>query len=221
MGRGQKAAEILAKYFDKRGWETVCIESTFKYWPFKKQKDLDHWAEGLRKSGLMRPWNPVYRREYTKAIADAKKALELKSDDAHAFYTMGESLLYSGRSAEAIDYLKRAMSLGTEYPKYYMYTLGVAQFCSEKYEEAATSLEEAILKRKYHDSAPRWLLAATYAYLGRQQEAEDILTKYIQENKYEGYTVERVLRYYLHAFKDHKDTARFAQGLHKAGLPMN
>lgn len=221
MGRGQKAAEILAKYFDKRGWETVCIESTFKYWPFKEQKDLDHWAEGLRKSGLMRPWNPVYRREYTKAIADAKKTLVLKSGDAHALYTMGESLLYSGRSAEAIDYLKRAMSLGAGYPRYYMYTLGVAQFCSEKYEEAATSLEEAILKRKYHNRAPRWLLAATYAYLGRQQEAEDVLTKYIQENKYEGYTVERVLKYYLHAFKDPRDTARFAQGLHKAGLPMN
>jgi len=64
-----------------------------------------------------------------------------------------------------------------------------------------------------------WLLAATYAHLGRQQEAEDVLIKYLKERGYEGYTVERVLKYYLHAFKDPKDTERFAQGLHKAGLP--
>ncbi len=40
-----------------------------------------------------------------------------------------------------------------------------------------------------------WLLAATYAHLDRQKEAEDVLTKYVEERRYEGYTVERVLKY--------------------------
>jgi len=221
LNRGQKAAEILSKYFDKRGWETVQIENTFRFWPFKEQRDLDHWAEGLRRSGLMRPWNPVYRREYTKAIADAENAIAVKPNDAHALYTMGESLIYAGRSDEGIDYIKNAMRLDAEYPKYYLYTLGVGQFCLEQYEDAANSLEESILNRKYHSRAPKWLLAATYTHLGRQEEAENVLTKYMQENRYEGYTVERVLKYYLHAFKDPKDTERFAQGLHMVGLPMN
>jgi len=219
LNRGQEAADILAKYFEKRGWEIVPIENTFRFWPFREKRDLNHWAEGLRRSGLMRPWNPVYRRDYAKAISDAKKAIALKPDDAHALYTMGETLVYSGKSDEAIDYLTKAMSLGTEYPKYYMYTLGVAQFCLEKYEEAATSLEEAILKRKYHNRAPRWMLAATYAQLGRQEDAEDVLIKYMQDRKYKNYTVERVLKYYMHSFKDPNDTERFARGLHKAGLP--
>jgi hypothetical protein len=35
-----------------------------------------------------------------------------------------------------------------------------------------------------------------------------------------GYTVERVLKIYLHAFKDPRDTTHFSEGLHKAGLPM-
>jgi TolB-like protein/Flp pilus assembly protein TadD len=220
LGRAQEAADILAKYFEKRGWLLSPIENTFTYWPFKEQKNLDHWAEGLRKSGLMRPWNPVYRREYDKAIADAEQAIALNPNDAKAQYTMGETLVFSGRSAEAIEYLKKAMSLDPEYPGHYLFTLGVARFCLEQYKEAASDLEVALYKRKMHARCPMWLLAATYAHLGRQQEAEDVLTKYLKERGYEGYTVERVLKYYLHAFKDPRDTERFAQGLHKAGLPM-
>jgi len=221
LGRGQEAADILAKYFEKRGWLLALIENTFPYWPFKEQKDLDHWAEGLRKSGLMRPWNPVYRREYDKAIADAEQAIALNPNDAKAQYAMGESLVFAGRSAEAVDYLERAMILDPKYPGYYMFALGVAQFCLERYEEAASSLEIGLLsKRKMHSRPPMWLLAATYAHLGRQQKAEDVLSKYMKKRGYKDYTVERVLKYYLHAFKDPRDTERFAEGLHKAGLPM-
>ena len=132
---------------------------------------------------------------------------------------MGESLVFAGRSAEALGYLEKAMSLDPEYPANW-FTLGLAQFCLERYEEAATSLERCFDEGKMFSNPPMWLLAATYAHLGRQQEAEDVLAKYLKERGYEGYTAQRVLKYYLHAFKDPKDTERFAQGLHKAGLPM-
>jgi TolB-like protein/Flp pilus assembly protein TadD len=219
LGRGQEAADLLAKYFEKRGWKAVPIENTFEFWPFKEQKDLDHWAEGLRKSGLMRPWNPVYRLEYDKAIDDAKHAINLNPNDATAQHAMGESLVFAGRSAEALGYLEKAMRLDSEYPANW-FTLGLAQFCLERYEEAATSLERCFSEGKMFSTPPMWLLAATYAHLGKQQKAEDVLTQYLKERGYEGYTVQRVLKYYLHAFKDPKDTERFAQGLHKAGLPM-
>jgi tetratricopeptide (TPR) repeat protein len=132
---------------------------------------------------------------------------------------MGESLVFAGRSAEALDYLEKAMSLDPKYPVT-LYTFGLAQFCLGRYEEAAASLKRCFDERKMLSRPPMWLLAATYAHLGRQQEAEDVLTKYLKERGYEGYTVERVLKYYLHAFKNPKDTERFAQGLHKAGLPL-
>ena len=64
-----------------------------------------------------------------------------------------------------------------------------------------------------------WLLAATYAYIDREEDAKAVLTSYMDKNGFENYTVERVLRYYLHAFKNPEDTRRFAQGLIKAGLP--
>jgi TolB-like protein/Flp pilus assembly protein TadD len=220
QGRGQEAADILATYFEKRGWLVSPIEDTFKYWPIKEQKDLDHWSDGLRKSGLMRPWNPVYRREYEKAIAEAEQAITLNPNDAKAQYAMGESLVFAGRSAEAVDYLEKAMSLNPEYPANYVFALGLAQFCLEQYEEAGASLERALYELKMGGRPVMWLLAATYAHLGRQQEAEEVLTEYMKKRDYKDYTVEKVLKIYLHAFKDPKDTARFAEGLHKAGLPM-
>ena len=90
----------------------------------------------------------------------------------------------------------------------------------EQYEKAASSLERTLYELKMGRDPVMWLLAATYAHLGRQQEAEEVLTEYMKKRGYKGYTVERVLKIYLHAFKDPKDTARFAKGLHKAGLPM-
>lgn len=169
----------------------------------------------------MRPWNPVYRREYEKAIADAEQAIIRNPENAKAQYAMGETLVFCGRSEEAIDYLKKAISLDPEYPGYYLFTLGVAQFCLERYDEAASSLEICLYKRKMHENPPMWLLVATYAYMGKQIEAEDVLKKYIKENEFVAYTVDRVLMYYLHAFKDPSDTERFAKGLQMAGLHRN
>ena len=130
---------------------------------------------------------------------------------------MAESLIFAGRSTEAIDFIKKAISLEPDY-SWYLYTLGLAQFCLDQYEDAAIALEKFSSEHKAH--SPRWLLAATYAHLARQKEAEQVLTDHMKKPWFKGYTVERVLKIYLHAFKDSKDTERFAEGLRLAGLPM-
>ena len=219
LNRGVEAANLLAEYFERRKWQVVFIENTFRYWPFMDQDDLDHWAEGLRKSGLMRPWNPVYRKDYDAAFINAKQLLNDNAEDALSQYTMGETLVYSGRSDEALEYIERAIRLDPNHPGYYLFMLGVAQFCQERYNEAAASLERCLYKKKMHVNPPMWLLAATYAYMDREEDAKEVLTLYMDKNGFENFTVERVLRYYLHAFKNPGDTERFAQGLIKAGLP--
>ena len=92
----------------------------------------------------------------------------------------------------------------------------MAQFCLEQYEEAAITLEKFSHEHKTH--TPGWLLAATYGHLGNQKKAEKILTEHRKRRGIKGYTVERVLKISLHAFKDPKDTERYAEGLRKAGL---
>jgi len=217
LGRGQEAADALAKYIEKRGWGLPLVESTFRYQPFKNQSDLDRFAEGLVKAGLPRPDNPAYRRKYSEAIAQAERAIALNPNDAKAHRMMAESLIFAGRSTDALDFINKAISLEPD-NSWYLYTLGLAQFCLGQYEDDAITLEKFSSEHKAH--TPGWLLAATYAHLGRQQKAEEVLTEHMKRRGFKDYTVERVLKIYLHAFKDPKDTERFADGLHKAGLPM-
>jgi tetratricopeptide (TPR) repeat protein len=200
----------------------VPAENMLKYYVFKEQKDADRFVDGLLGAGLPRPWNPVYRRQYDKAIAEAEQAITLNPNDAEAQFTMGETLNYAGRSAEAVEFIRRAMQLNPEYPAYYLWYLGLAQFRLEQYPEALTSLEEYYKRKPRHPVhlVPKWLLAATYAQLGRQQEAEDVLAKYMKSMWHRQYTVKKVLKDNYYAFKDPKDTERLAEGLHKAGLPM-
>jgi TolB-like protein/Flp pilus assembly protein TadD len=217
LGRDEEAADVLAKYIEKRGWHLPYVESTFQYWPFKNQSDLDHFAEGLVKAGMLRPDNPAYRRKYSEAIAQAERAIALNPNDAKAHRMMAESLIFAGRSTEALDFIKKAISLEPDY-SWYLYTLGLARFCLDQYEDAAITLEKFSLEHETH--SPGWLLAATYAHLDKKQEAQDVLTEHMKKRGFKGYTVERVLKIYLHAFRDPRDKARFAEGLHKAGLPM-
>jgi TolB-like protein/class 3 adenylate cyclase/Flp pilus assembly protein TadD len=217
LGREQEAADALTKYIESRGWHLVYVYGTFQYWPFKDPRDLDRFAEGLVKAGLPRPENPAYRRKYSEAVAQAENAIALNPSDAKAHRMMAEALIFDGRSTEALGYINKAISLEPD-NTWYLYTLGLAQFCLGQYGEAATTLEKFSSEHKFH--SPRWLLAATYAHLGRQKEAEQEITYYRKYHWCKDYTVERVLKIYLHAFKDPKDTERFAQGLHMAGLPM-
>ncbi|NIO06745.1 MAG: hypothetical protein GTO40_01680 [Deltaproteobacteria bacterium] len=62
-----------------------------------------------------------------------------------------------------------------------------------------------------------WPLTATYAHLGREQEAKGVLAEYMKMRRVsKPPTVKEVLKYF--PFKDPKDTDRFAEGLRKAGL---
>ena len=224
LGRGQEAAEVMTKYLHMRGntGPGVPAENMLKYFVFKEQKDADRFVDGLLGAGLPRPWNPVYRRHYGEAMTRAEQAISLNPNDAEAQFTMGETLIYAGRPAEAVEFIRRAMQLNPEYPAYYLWYLGLAQFRLEQYPEALTSLEEYYKhkpRRPVH-LVPKWLLAATYAQLGRQQEAEDLLAKYMKSMWHRKYTVKKVLKDNYYAFKNPKDTERLAEGLQKAGLPM-
>jgi TolB-like protein/lipopolysaccharide biosynthesis regulator YciM len=222
LGRQQEAANVVTKYLNMRGntGPGVPVENMLKYFPFRDSKDADRFIDGLLKAGLPRPWNPVYRGHYKEAITRAEKAIDLNPNDTEAQFTMGETLIYAGRSAKAVEFIKRAMALKPEYPSYFLWYLGLAQFCLEQYKEALTSLEE-YYKRKSRPVrvVPKWLFAATYAQLGRQQEAQEMLSRFIKRRGYYmAYSVEKVLKDNYYAFKDQKDTKRFAEGLRKAGL---
>jgi tetratricopeptide (TPR) repeat protein len=221
LGRKKEAANVLTEYIKKRGWSGVPVENTFPYWPFKESEDLIHFADGLVMAGLPRPWNPVYQRQYEEAIAEARNAISLNPNDDYSHFLMAESLIFDGKSTEATKYLERAMMLNPDHPDFYLWYLGLAQFCQGQFRAAVDSFEKYYKDNPWGRPGwgrPVWPLAVAYVYLGRKKEAANVLSEYMKKRRYIEYTVERILKYNFYAFKDAKDKELLAEGLRKAGL---
>jgi TolB-like protein/class 3 adenylate cyclase/TolA-binding protein len=147
--------------------------------------------------------------EHEKAISEAERAIALDPNDPSNHVQMAYALIFAGRPKEAVDFIKRAMRLDPHYPAYYLYVLGLSHFAMGQLEEAVTLFERV---HRRNPEVRRWAapLAATYAHLGRDQEARAVLDKY-------GYTLLGGQWYYW-PFKDPAVADRFTEGLRKAGL---
>jgi TolB-like protein/thioredoxin-like negative regulator of GroEL len=159
--------------------------------------------------------NLLYQRKFEEAIAAAERSLAMEPNNTHSHYHMARVLIYAGRSEEAVDHMNMAMRLDPQYPYYYLWHLALARFCMGQMEEAEALFERA---QKRNPKMIIWPLAATYAYLGRTQEATDLLAEYIQRRGYKNISVKKLMRSY--PFNDPEDADRFAMGVHMAGLPM-
>jgi TolB-like protein/class 3 adenylate cyclase len=110
---------------------------------------------------------------HPEAIADFNKAIALDPSDSWSYAFMARSLAFFGRPDEALQYVKTAMRVDPHYPPIFLSFQGLAQFGLEQYQEAAISLEQAT-KLNPDDSAGLLLLAATYGYLDRKEEAKAV-----------------------------------------------
>jgi tetratricopeptide (TPR) repeat protein len=109
------------------------------------------------------------------------------------------------------------MRLNPHYPPSYLYQLGVAQFGTARFEKAAVSLERATAL----NPDDRWsfrILLATYGFLGRREEAADVLET-VDKNWFglDPLTVRTAA--FWHPFKEPADAERLAEGLRRAGVP--
>jgi len=154
------------------------------------------------------------RGDFEGAIAEAERAVNLDSNDPDSHFAMGLALTTASRHREAVDSFKRAMRLDPFYQDTLAYRLGVAYFFMNKMEKAATLLERSFKSNPKND-IPLLYLAATYAYLGRQQEAEAALATHREINPQYSYL--RYLKYGFR-FKDPADFQLLADGLEKAGM---
>ena len=162
----------------------------------------------------------LYSRRYKEAITEAERALALNPNDPESQWAMGRALVFAGRSAEAMDYIKWAIRLNPNYPDRYLSFLGIAQYLRGQYQEAMISLERGQIldPDTVSGSGPIWL-GATYAQLGRDEEAAKVLEDYLKRKHwYGGIPILGVFPYW--PFKDSKDLEHFGDGLIKAGLPV-
>jgi adenylate cyclase len=167
--------------------------------------DWSHWALGVVH---------LYRREYGQAEIAYRRAIEINPNYADLLAHTGLFLTFAGKPEEAIDQIKTAMRLNPHYGAWYPSELGFAQYLAGQYEPAAMSLKEAI-DRNPGSLWDHQRLAATYARLGRTDQARDEVNLILEMNP--EFSITEIGRGL--PFKNSTDLEVYLEGLRLAGLP--
>ncbi len=152
----------------------------------------------------------LMKGEHERSLETYERARALNPNYADLLAEMGYALTYSGRAKQGLAQVKRAMRLNPFYPDWYLWVIGVAQYTMHQYEDAVAALK----KITYHSTETRLYLAASYAQLGRLEEARTELKEVLKLDP--GVTLES----WGHSqhFKNEVDLEHFCDGLRKAGL---
>ncbi len=212
-------AALAATYWQgwKRGWH--------RRLGYRRWHDVRTKAEELLEKALQDPTPLAHQisadillqdQRHEEALAEAERAVAQDPNDADSYITLATILSLSGRPDEAIKMVERAMRLNPRYPSVYLYALGLAHFGSERFDEAALSLEKAAAINP-QDRWSRVLLLATYGQLNRGDEAESVLSSLGSLTFIDLPSIRNIA--YWYPFKNPVDAARFSDGLREAGLP--
>jgi adenylate cyclase len=146
-------------------------------------------------------------------IAALERATQIDPSFALAYSLLGAFLSWGGRTDEGVENLQKAMRLSPHDPAMFSFFLGmsIAHFAVEEYEEAADWAQRLIRSRPDFPTAYRYL-AASYAHLGRSDEARAALQEMFRLNP------EVITDRVILSTADPAFVERLFDGLRKAGL---
>ncbi len=155
-----------------------------------------------------------FRGDYDTAESAGRKALSLNPDSGQALFTLGEIFCTSGRPAEAIPLLERAIRLEPGMYHLRLQFLGMAHFFLRNFETAALVFRERLHLVHDTDIGRAWL-AATLGHLGETSEAQAVWAD-LMALKPDFRMALRLARFH---YVRPEDPALVMEGLVKAGLP--
>jgi tetratricopeptide (TPR) repeat protein len=119
----------------------------------------------------------LYNERYDKAFNEAARAVALDPNNPEAHVAMALAMITTGRPEAGLEFVQTARRLNPSHPSHYVLAHGMAYFSMDDLEQAAAVLAEA-LERDPDAVELAPLLAATYAQLGRREEARAALLQY-------------------------------------------
>lgn len=163
-----------------------------------------HWIKGFVQ---------LFRNDYDDARKSVEQSLKLAPSYADAYGLLALINNRLGRGEEAIKLIKKGMSLNPYYTWDYPYNLGRGYYNLGEFQQAVTQLKLA-LERNPNALQPRLFLAASYAGLNMQDEAEWAI--YQAQTTSPDISLAQVHK--TMAIVDKKIMKRFTDHLGKAGL---
>jgi tetratricopeptide (TPR) repeat protein len=156
----------------------------------------------------------LWAGEIRATIAHVSRAIELNANFAPGHFYLGIALSLDGRHEEALDAIETGWRLSPRDPRASTWLANKARvfYHLRRYEEA---VETALSARRIQPHAYGFLvLVATYAQLGRNEEARSALADMsaLPEGS------EKTTRWYLDRYSDPAAREHMADGLRKAGV---
>jgi tetratricopeptide (TPR) repeat protein len=161
----------------------------------------------------------LINRRFDQAIAEARAAIDIDANDASGYVVMANASTFAGDPDTALDLVGAAMQIDPRYPPDYLFSLALAEFGLERFEDAALHLEEAI-RRNSRDPFGFALLVATYGQLGESDKAAKARAKLDQLQHAAGmprFTIGWPTGRW--PYRMSSDAERLRQGLLAGGLP--
>ena len=109
----------------------------------------------------------LFKKQREDSLVTYEQAIDLNPNDADILADTAMATRSSGNTDRALQLMKRAMRLNPFHPDLYLWILGETYFDLGQYEHAVCTLEKVRDKSEGHR-----LLAASYAHLGRIDEAK-------------------------------------------------
>lgn len=154
---------------------------------------------------------------HAEAIAEAERAIVLEPEAAAGYHAKGIALIFDGRPGEAEDLIRAAIQLDPHAPRY-LFGLALAEFSMERFQDALATLTRATT-RNAKDDWPFLLLAATFGYLGRGDDARDAIANFDDLSmQLRGWSSHHLPYVHYWPFRRDRDRQRLHKGLLQAGI---
>ena len=160
--------------------------------------------------------NYLFERKHDDAIAMMQRWVELDPNEADAYLNLGQALSFSGRPAEGLPLVEKAMRLNPNYGFLTLFGLGLANFLLGNHAEAIKAFDRSIVHNPDFDGS-RIFLAASYGASGEADKARETMAK-IGESGTK--ILQQSIAWSL-PFKREEDSNKVVDGLKKAGIDQS
>jgi TolB-like protein len=150
------------------------------------------------------------------ALREAKRALDLSSNDVEALKALAKAFIYSGRYEEGRKFANRVIRLDPTALAEPLYIIGLSHFAEGNYDKAVGYIERAIENDPKTNTYAR-LLVAAYGKLGKENEAKEALLKFRKLWRYNFWIAIGVFYY---PFEDEEVLKHLADGFEAAGVAI-
>ena len=151
----------------------------------------------------------LFKKHRDASLAAYEQALDLNPNDADVLADMAIATRASGDTRRTMELIRRAMRLNPFYPDSYLWVLGETYFDLGDYEHAVGTLQKMRNQSEGHR-----LLAASYAHLGKVEEARYHAQRVLEAHP--NFSIEHWRN--VPPDKNPEPLERFIAGLRLAGL---